>query len=137
VQNQIAEARRFAEASPWPDPAAAAEHVYAQPRAPAKPASVSDAAAKREITYIQATLEALSEEMAANPRIFVMGEGIGRRGGNFRTTTGLFEHYGPQRLCDTPICERGFVGLTTGAALTGTRPVIDFMFMDFILDAAG
>jgi 2-oxoisovalerate dehydrogenase E1 component len=75
--------------------------------------------------------------MAANPKIFVMGEGIGVRGGNFRTTAGLFEKYGPVRLCDTPICERGFVGLAGGAAMTGSRPVIDFMFADFIMDSVG
>jgi 2-oxoisovalerate dehydrogenase E1 component len=91
----------------------------------------------REITFGQATLEALSEQMALDPTIFVLGEGIGKRGGNFRTTAGLYERYGPERLCDTPICERGFVGLGAGAALTGTRPVIDFMFADFLLDAVG
>jgi 2-oxoisovalerate dehydrogenase E1 component len=91
----------------------------------------------REITYMQATLEALSHEMAQNPRIFVLGEGIGKRGGNFRSTFGLYDLYGPQRLCDTPISERGFVGLGGGAAMTGTRPVIDFMFADFVLDAVG
>ena len=58
----------------------------------------------------------------ANPRIFVLGEGIGKRGGNFKTTAGLYDQYGPERLCDTPICERGFVGLACGAAMTGTRP---------------
>jgi len=91
----------------------------------------------REITYMQATLEALSEEMAKNPTIFVMGEGIGKRGGNFNTTKGLYDRYGPDRLCDTPICERGFVGLAAGAAMVGTRPVIDFMFADFVLDGVG
>ena len=75
--------------------------------------------------------------MARNPRIFVMGEGIGVRGGNFRTTAGLFDKFGAERLCDTPICERGFVGLSCGAAMTGTRPVIDFMFVDFINDSYG
>ena len=49
----------------------------------------------REITYMKATLEGLSEEMARNPRIFVMGEGIGKRGGNFHTTAGLYDIYGP------------------------------------------
>jgi 2-oxoisovalerate dehydrogenase E1 component len=91
----------------------------------------------RELSFMKATHEALAEEMAKNPRIFVMGEGIGKRGGNFSTTTGLFDLYGPDRLCDTPICERGFVGLSAGAAMTGTRPVIDFMFADFILDSIG
>ena len=86
---------------------------------------------------MKATLEALSEEMAKNPNIFVLGEGIGKRGGNFNTTSGLFERYGPERLCDTPICERGFVGLAGGAAMAGARPVVDFMFADFVLDGVG
>src|SRR5205809_650924 len=50
---------------------------------------------------------------------------------------GLYDLYGPVRLCDTPIAERGFVGMSCGAAMTGTRPVIDFMFADFILDSVG
>jgi 2-oxoisovalerate dehydrogenase E1 component len=75
--------------------------------------------------------------MEKNPAIFVMGEGIGKRGGNFRTTIGLYDRFGPDRLCDTPICERGFVGLGGGAAMVGARPVIDFMFADFILDSLG
>src|SRR5262249_3025137 len=91
----------------------------------------------RQISYMQATLEALTAEMAINPRIFVLGEGIGKRGGNFRTTTGLYDLHGPVRLCDTPISERGFVGLGCGAAMTGTRPVVDFMFADFVLDGVG
>jgi 2-oxoisovalerate dehydrogenase E1 component len=132
----IAEARNFAEASPWPDPKSAMTHVYAA-RKPASKSDVQPTEAAREITQSQATLEALSEEMAANPNIFVMGEGIGQRGGNFRTTVGLYEKFGPERLCDTPICERGFVGLACGAAMTGSRPVIDFMFADFVLDAVG
>jgi 2-oxoisovalerate dehydrogenase E1 component len=91
----------------------------------------------RELTYTAAAREGLDEEMSRDPRIFVVGEGIGVRGGNFNTTLGLYEKYGPMRLCDTPISERGFVGLCTGAAMTGTRPVVDFMFVDFILDALG
>ena len=70
----------------------------------------------RETTFVAATLEALDHAMAENPHIFVMGEGIGIRGGNFNTTQGLYDKYGADRLCDTPICERGFVGLSCGAA---------------------
>jgi 2-oxoisovalerate dehydrogenase E1 component len=91
----------------------------------------------REITYTTAAREGLDEEMARDSSIFVVGEGIGVRGGNFNTTLGLYEKYGPMRLCDTPISERGFVGMCTGAAMTGTRPIVDFMFVDFILDALG
>jgi 2-oxoisovalerate dehydrogenase E1 component len=135
VAAQVEEGHRAAEASAWPAPDDAATHVYAEParivpEPPAPPAA-------RQISYMQATLEALTAEMAANPRIFVLGEGIGKRGGNFRTTTGLYDIHGPLRLCDTPISERGFVGLGCGAAMTGTRPVIDFMFADFVLDAVG
>jgi 2-oxoisovalerate dehydrogenase E1 component len=135
-----AEAIRFAEAGTDPDPSTATEHIYAAPRSddPARPVRQgAPPAGTREIAFMKATLEALSEAMAQDPTLFVMGEGIGRRGGNFATTTGLFDEYGPVRLCDTPICERGFVGLATGAAMTGTRPVIDFMFADFVLDAVG
>ena len=90
-----------------------------------------------ELTFTEAAREALSEEMARDETIFVFGQGIGERGGNFNTTTGLYDLYGPERLRDVPICERGFVGLCAGAAMTGTRPVIDFMFLDFILDSFG
>src|SRR6187549_2838473 len=93
--------------------------------------------AMREITYTTAAREGLAEEMARDPSIFVVGEGIGARGGNFGTTAGLYELYGPMRLRDTPIAERGFVGLCTGAAMTGSRPIVDFMFVDFALDALG
>ena len=91
----------------------------------------------REINYTEAAREALTAAMERDPTIFVLGEGIGARGGNFNTTLGLYERFGPRRLRDTPICERGFVGLCTGAAMTGTRPVVDFMFIDFILDSVG
>ncbi len=91
----------------------------------------------REITYTEAAREALAEQMAKDPTIFVVGEGIGPRGGNFNTTLGLYDQYGPMRLRDTPIVERGFVGMCTGAAMTGSRPVVDFMFIDFILDSMG
>jgi len=91
----------------------------------------------REITFVEATREVLAEAMARDPSIFVVGEGIGARGGNFMTTAGLYDRFGPERLRDTPIRERGFVGLCTGAAMAGARPVVDFMFVDFILDAMG
>ena len=91
----------------------------------------------REMTYTAAALEGLAEEMARDATVFVVGEGIGARGGNFGTTLGLFDLYGPERLRDTPISERGFTGLCTGAAMTGTRPVVDYMFFDFALDGMG
>jgi 2-oxoisovalerate dehydrogenase E1 component len=130
----VGEAHEFAEKSAWPEPVTATRHVYAEPR---RSVPSAPPAGTRQITWMQATLESLSAAMAHDPTIFVLGEGIGKRGGNFRSTVGLYDRYGPDRLCDTPISERGFVGLGGGAAMTGTRPVIDFMFADFILDAVG
>lgn len=91
----------------------------------------------REMTFTDAAREGLAEEMASDPMIFVVGEGVGQRGGNFNTTVGLYDLYGEMRLRDTPISERGFTGLCTGAAVLGARPIVDFMFLDFELDALG
>jgi 2-oxoisovalerate dehydrogenase E1 component len=146
IKELVEEAGRFAEMSPLPDPATVRDHIYAENwkqetgssqlearnRAIQQPASGS-----RELTFIDAGREGLAEEMARDARIFVVGEGIGPRGGNFNTTLGLFELYGEERLRDTPIAERGFTNLCTGAAATGTRPVVDFMFIDFLADAFG
>jgi len=134
VKQLIAESHNFAEASQYPSGESAATHVYFEP---ANVTPAAPPAGDRATTYVAATLEALDHEMSRNENIFVMGEGIGARGGNFTTTLGLHAKYGADRLCDTPICERGFVGLGCGAAMTGARPVIDFMFIDFINDAFG
>ena len=131
----IDQSRQFAEASAYPSPDSATIHVYHDQLPTMRLAEPPPGT--REISFVAATLEALDHEMAANPNIFVLGEGIGARGGNFATTLGLYDKYGPDRLCDTPICERGFVALACGAAMTGTRPVVDFMFIDFINDAFG
>jgi 2-oxoisovalerate dehydrogenase E1 component len=130
-------AHHFAENSAYPLAESATEHIYA-PTAPSTLRDIPAGTVKTsELTYMKATLAALTEEMACNPKIFVLGEGIGERGGSFAQTTGLFAIHGPERLRDTPISERGFVGLAGGSAMSGTRPVVDFMFADFILDAAG
>jgi 2-oxoisovalerate dehydrogenase E1 component len=91
----------------------------------------------RELTFTEAAREGLAEEMERDPMVFVVGEGIGARGGNFATTVGLHDRFGPERLRDAPITERGFTGLCTGAAMGGARPVVDYMFFDFALDAIG
>jgi 2-oxoisovalerate dehydrogenase E1 component len=143
VAGIVREAREFAEKSAPPDGSSATTHVFSQghrPSAAERGNPTTDSplpTPQRSLSFVAATLEALDHAMAADPTIFVMGEGIGKRGGNFTTTQGLFDKYGPERLCDTPICERGFVGLACGAGMTGTRAVIDFMFIDFINDAFG
>ena len=86
----------------------------------------------RELSFAQAIREALDEEMARDERIIVLGEDVGAWGGVFRTTEGLFQKYGPERVIDTPLSEEGFVGLSVGAAMTGFHPVPEIMFGDFI-----
>jgi 2-oxoisovalerate dehydrogenase E1 component len=138
VSATVSAATESAEKAPWPEAREATMHVYASPATESRNAEPGDAAGVgREISFAAATLEALDHEMGLNPRIFVLGEGTGARGGNFGTTLGLFAKYGAGRLRDTPISERGFVGLACGAGMTGTRPVVDFMFIDFINDAFG
>ena len=138
VNATVLAASELAEKAPWPEAQAAATHTYSVPAGEPHNGELGDrAGVGREISFAAATLEALDHEMGLNPRIFVLGEGIGTRGGNFGTTLGLFAKYGSGRLRDTPICERGFVGLACGAGMTGTRPIVDFMFVDFINDAFG
>lgn len=85
-----------------------------------------------EQTYSQALRETLREEMKRDHRVFLMGEDIGVYGGAFAVTRGLQEEFGPTRVRQTPISEATIVGAAIGAALTGLRPVVEIMFMDFI-----
>jgi 2-oxoisovalerate dehydrogenase E1 component len=138
VSAAVADAHGRAIEAEYPAAEDSTTHVFAavdlssQPAPPRAP--VGEA---REISFVEATVEALRDAFMEHPTAFVMGEGVGERGGSFKTTEGLHELFGGERACDTPISERGFVGLACGAAMSGSRPVIDFMFADFILDAAG
>ncbi len=85
----------------------------------------------RELTYVQAINEALKQNLERDERVFLMGEDIGKYGGIYQITAGLLDKFGPQRVIDTPISESGFVGAAIGAAMTGMRPVVEVMFIDF------
>jgi 2-oxoisovalerate dehydrogenase E1 component beta subunit len=87
------------------------------------------------ISYIQAITQALKEEMEQNPRVFVLGEDVGKRGGVFRATLGLYEQFGEERVIDTPLAESAIVGVAVGAAAYGYRPVAEIQFADFIMTA--
>ncbi|HET7680577.1 MAG TPA: alpha-ketoacid dehydrogenase subunit beta [Xanthobacteraceae bacterium] len=87
---------------------------------------------EREITYRAAIIEALREEMRADPRVIVLGEDVGAAGGVFKQTEGLFAEFGTERVIDTPISESGAFGIAVGAAMTGLRPVFEVMFCDFL-----
>ena len=91
----------------------------------------NEAAPGRKLTYLLAIREALREEMRRDPAVFILGEDVARHGGGFGVTKELWEEFGPERVRNTPISENGFVGLALGAALTGSRPVVEIMFMDF------
>jgi pyruvate/2-oxoglutarate/acetoin dehydrogenase E1 component len=86
---------------------------------------------KRMLTGSKAMVEALSSEMKRDPNVFVMGEDVGKYGGIFGSTTGLFDEFGQERVLDTPISETGFIGAGIGAAAEGMRPVVELMFSDF------
>lgn len=100
-----------------------------------KVTAVEGAPQVRSISYADAGIEALREEMRRDPSIFYIGQGIGVRGGNWQQTRGLFAEFGGHRLRDTPISEIGQTGIGIGAAMAGSRPVVDIVFMDFVLEA--
>ena len=89
----------------------------------------------REITYRQALNEALAEELARDPNVFLMGEEVAEYNGAYKISQGLLERFGPKRIIDTPISENGFAGLGVGAAMVGLRPIIEFMTFSFSLVA--
>ncbi|WP_439122788.1 alpha-ketoacid dehydrogenase subunit beta [Marivita sp.] len=86
----------------------------------------------REITLSQAVNEAIAEEMRRDPTVFLLGEDVAEAGTPFKVLSGLVEEFGTERVIDTPIAEPGFMGIAVGAAMTGSRPIVDLMFGDFI-----
>lgn len=84
----------------------------------------------------EALRQAIDEEMARDERVFIMGEEVGEYNGAYKITKGLLDKWGPKRVIDTPISELGFVGLGIGAAMTGLRPIVEFMSFNFSFVAA-
>jgi len=85
----------------------------------------------RILTVSRAIAEAIAQEMRADPRVFAMGEDIGTYGGIFGATGGLLAEFGEDRVRDTPISETAFIGAGVGAAMSGMRPIVELMFVDF------
>src|SRR4029453_9343857 len=97
---------------------------------------MSAIAAETEVmTYREAIRLALSEELARDERVFVMGEEVGLFEGSYKVTAGLLDAFGPDRIRDTPISEEAFVGAGVGAAMLGERPVVEIMTINFLLVA--
>jgi pyruvate dehydrogenase E1 component beta subunit len=86
-----------------------------------------------EITYREALNQALAEELERDPDVFLMGEEVGLYNGAYKVSKGLLDRFGEERIVDTPITELGFAGLGVGAAMTGLRPVIEFMTFNFAM----
>ena len=86
---------------------------------------------ERQIMYREALNEALREEMLRDETVFLLGGGIGKRGGSYKVTVNLLNEFGPNRVIDAPISEASFTGAGVGAAITGTRPVVEILFVDF------
>jgi len=84
-----------------------------------------------EIMYREALNSAIAEEMRRDPLVFVMGEGIAQRGGSYKVTEGLLDEFGAARVIDTPLSEATITGAGVGAALAGTRPIVQMLFIDF------
>src|SRR5215813_307991 len=85
-----------------------------------------------QATIVEAIRQGLWEEMERDPTVFLIGEDVGVYGGAFKVTEGLIDHFGKERVIDTPISEAAIVGAACGAGLMGMKPVAEFQFIDFI-----
>jgi pyruvate/2-oxoglutarate/acetoin dehydrogenase E1 component len=94
--------------------------------------STPQPAARRRLTYMEAIVEAIAQEMRRDPRVFLIGQDIGPFGGSMQGTQGLYEEFGPQRILEAPISESAMVGAALGAALFGCRPLVEISFGEFL-----
>jgi 2-oxoisovalerate dehydrogenase E1 component len=126
IHEEIEEAVKFADESPFPDPREVMEDVYA----PATYVNEPDRCKGKTKTYGEAIIEAIMEEMRRDKNIFLMGEEVTT--GTFLDLNGLAHEFGKERVRDTPISESGIVGLAVGASLNGMRPIVELMFADYL-----
>ncbi|MGE7922612.1 alpha-ketoacid dehydrogenase subunit beta [Viridibacillus arvi] len=87
------------------------------------------------LSYIDAITLAMKEEMERDERVFILGEDVGRKGGVFKATQGLYDQFGEERVLDTPLAESAIAGVGIGAAMYGLRPIAEMQFADFIMPA--
>ena len=134
---EVNEAEKFALNSPYPSVESLFDGLYTNIYVDSKTSIKTLAEAKkkgvktRKIKYVQALNEALREEMLRDERVFLMGEDIAIYGGAYQVTRGLYDEFGAERVRDTPISEAAIAGAAAGAAMTGTRPVAEIMYIDF------
>jgi 2-oxoisovalerate dehydrogenase E1 component len=130
IEAAIVEAQK----APEPQMSALTGAVMAPPSPIAAAAAdePGEASSTREISMVAAIREAIDQEMARDPSVFVIGEDVGKIGGIFACTRGLIDKYGPERLRDTPISEGVISNAAVGAAITGMRPVVEIQIFDFV-----
>ena len=136
----VHDATEFAEAEPDPDPSTAMRWVYAEdwPSETPPPWGLGEGARRRWsrpmalMTFIEAIRDTLAEEMRRDEEVIVLGEDVGKKGGVFLATDGLWAEFGDARVIDTPLTESMIVGASIGAAVNGLRPVAEIQFADFI-----
>lgn len=87
------------------------------------------------ISFIEAIQMAMKEEMQRDENVFILGEDVGRKGGVFKATSGLYDEFGEYRVLDTPLAESAIAGVAIGAAMVGMRPIAEIQFADFIMPA--
>src|SRR5580698_2850493 len=137
------EAAPAAEAKPAPvaKPAPAAQPAAKPSHAPAPDVEAAAESALPEgtefvtMTVREALRDAMAEEMRRDPTVFLMGEEVAQYQGAYKVSQGLLEEFGPERVIDTPITEHGFAGLGVGAAFGGLKPIVEFMTMNFAMQA--
>ncbi len=132
IDAEIEDAVSFADAAPWEPVETLAEHVYGTASSPPASTAVITAPA-RKLTYRDAAREGLRMAFMHDQRVFMMGEDIGRYGGCYAVSKGMLAEFGPERIRDTPLSESGFVGAGIGAAMSGMRPIVEVMTVNFSL----
>jgi 2-oxoisovalerate dehydrogenase E1 component len=148
VKAEVDEASKRAEAQPFAEPAEAYTRVFARPlrRLPGAPEGAGDPPVAREAepsltgltterTMVDTVRQTQHDLLAADPRVMVLGEDVGPRGGVFRATDGLAAEFGATRVLDTPLAESSIIGIGIGLALAGLRPIAEIQFADFIHSA--
>ena len=128
VSLQLEEAVASALSEPDPDPSEAFKHLFAPTH---EIIEAGPAGEERQLSYLQALNEAIGEEMERDPRLIMLGEDIGARGGPFGVSKGLLDRFGPHRILDTPISENGFTAAAIGAALAGVPAIAEISYIDF------
>ena len=130
VKAEIDAAVAFAEAGTWEPLEELTQHVYSEER-PAPPPPPAAPTEMVEMTYREAVKQGIVDALARDPRVFLMGEDVGKYGGCYAVSKGLFDQFGADRIRDTPLSESGFTGAGIGAACAGLRPIVEVMTVNF------